>query len=104
VLGYCVGGAVTALKVKGASHEYHIMDGVKDSVLDIMLNFKKLRFIVDENVEQVQWIAQRFKGVGIYTGSDLKLPSGVKLLNEDTVLLEISDPSTEFVADLRLEK
>jgi DNA-directed RNA polymerase subunit alpha len=61
ILGYSFGGAITALKINGASHEYHIIDGVKESVIDIMLNFKKLRFKVDENIERIQWISQRFK-------------------------------------------
>ena len=104
ILGYSAGGAVTGMKIKGAAHEYHIIDGMKESVLDIMLNFKKLRFSIDENVEQIQWISQRIKGVGTYTGEVLKLPSGVEIMNPDTHLLEISDPSTEFIVDFRLEK
>jgi DNA-directed RNA polymerase subunit alpha len=92
------------MKVKGAPHEYHIIDGIKESVLDIMLNFKKLRFKIDENIEKSQWISQRFKGVGIYTAADLKLPSGVELINADTRLLEIADGSAEFIVDFRLEK
>jgi hypothetical protein len=40
-----------------------------------MLNFKKLRFKFDESVEGVQWIPQRFKGVGKYDCKSLNLPS-----------------------------
>lgn len=69
-----------------------------------MSRFKKLRFKLDENIEQEQWITQRFKGVGVYTGEDMKLPSGVTLLNDTVELLEISDPSAEFIVDIRLEK
>jgi DNA-directed RNA polymerase alpha subunit len=47
-----------------------------------MLNFKNLRFKFDESVENLQWIPQRFKGVGKYDSSSLKLPSGVELLND----------------------
>lgn len=104
ILGYSAGGSITALKIKGVAHEYHVMEGIKESVLDIMSNFKKLRFKLDENIEQVQWIQQRFKGKGIYTSADLKLPSWVILLNDDVTLMEISDPSTEFTAEIRLEK
>jgi DNA-directed RNA polymerase alpha subunit len=57
-LGYSTGGAITGLKINGASHEYH---GVKESVIDMMLNFKKLRFGTDENVEAMQRVSQRFK-------------------------------------------
>lgn len=104
VLGYNVGGAVTGVKIKGVSHEYHVIDGVKESVIDMMLHIKKLRFVVDESTESVQRVAQKFSKSGIYTSSDLKLPSGVKVLNEEEYLFEITDPSTEVVFDLRIEK
>jgi DNA-directed RNA polymerase subunit alpha len=61
ILGYSAGASVTAMKVKGVSHEYHTIDGIKESVLDIMLNIKKLRFTVDENMEKIQRVTQRFK-------------------------------------------
>lgn len=104
ILWYSAGWAITGLKINGASHEYHTMEWVKESVIDIMLNFKKLRFKTDENVEKSQWISQRFKWVGQYTAKDLKLPSGVDALNDDIYLFELSDPSVEFVIDYRLEK
>jgi DNA-directed RNA polymerase alpha subunit len=40
-----------------------VVDGVMENVIDIMLNFKKLRFKFDENGEMEQWISQRFSGV-----------------------------------------
>lgn len=104
ILGYSAGGAITWMKVKWAPHEYHIIDGIKESVLDIMLNFKTLRFNIDENIEKSQWISQRFKWIGTYTAADLKLPSGVTLVNADTHLLEIADGATEFIVEFRLEK
>ena len=36
------GAAITAVKIEGASHEYSTLPGIKDSVLDIMLNLKQL--------------------------------------------------------------
>lgn len=104
ILGYSAGASVTAMKVKGVSHEYHTIDGIKESVLDIMLNIKKLRFTVDENMEKIQRVTQRFKWIGRYTADSLKFGSGIELLNEDVYLCEISDPSVEFVFELRIEK
>ncbi len=95
---------MTGLTIKGVSHEYHIVDGVKESVIDIMLNFKKLRFIVDESVDMIQWVPQKFKGTGVYTSGQLKLPAGITLLSDDVFLFEITDPSTEIIADVRIEK
>jgi DNA-directed RNA polymerase subunit alpha len=77
---------------------------VKENVIDIMLNFKTLRFNVEEKSENIQRVSQRFKGVGSYTSSNIKLPGGIELLNEDVYLFEITDPSVELNIDIREEK
>ena len=104
ILAYNLWGAVTGLKIKGVPHEYDVITGVKENVISILLNFKKLRFKIDETAESLQRIAQRFKGIGRYTASDLKFPSGVQLLNGDEFLFEITDSSTEINLELRVEK
>jgi len=104
ILAYNLWGAVTGLKIKGVPHEYDVITGVKENVISILLNFKKLRFKIDENAESLQRIVQRFKGIGRYTASDLKFPSGVQLLNGDEFLFEITDSSTEINLELRVEK
>lgn len=86
------------------NHEYHVIDGVKESVIDMMLNFKTLRFKVDEKVDNIQRVSQRFSGIGIYTSSNIKLPAGISLLNEGVELFEITDPSLELNIDIRIEK
>lgn len=104
ILWYNVWGAITGLKIKGVQHEYHVIDGVKESVIDIMLNCKKLRFSVDEAADNIQWAPQKFSKSGVYTSADLKLPSGVSVLNNDAYLFEITDPSVELVFELRIER
>jgi DNA-directed RNA polymerase alpha subunit len=81
-----------------------VVDGVMENVIDIMLNFKKLRFKFDEHIDKEQWISQRFSGVGQYNSSNIKLPSGIELLSEDVHLFEITDPSVELNIDIRIEK
>jgi DNA-directed RNA polymerase subunit alpha len=92
------------LKIKGVPHEYYVIDGVKENVIDIMLNFKTLRFKLEERSENIQRVSQRFSGVGTYTSSNIKLPGGIDLLNEDVYLFEITDPSVELNIDIRIEK
>jgi len=104
ILGYNIGGAITALKIKWVSHEYHVVDWVLQNTIDIMLNFKKLRFKFDENVDNLQWISQRFSGVWVYTAKNIKLSTGIELLNPEEVLFEITDPSVELNIDIRIEK
>ena len=104
ILGYSVGWAITGLKIKWVPHEYYVIDGVKENVIDMMLNFKTLRFKVEESAENIQRVSQRFSGVGAYSSSNIKLPSGIELLNEDVYLFEITDPSVELNIDIRIEK
>ncbi len=104
ILGYSVWSAVTGLKIKGVSHEYHVVDGVFENVITIMLNFKTLRFKFDDSIDSIQWISQRFSGVGVYTAKDIKLPSGIELFNPEVRLFEITDPSVELNMDIRIEK
>lgn len=103
-MAYNLGGAVTGLKIKGVPHEYDVIAGVKENVITMLLNFKKLRFRLDESIESIQWVEQRFKGIGQYTAADLKFPSGVELLNPEEFLFEITDSSTEVNMEMRIEK
>jgi DNA-directed RNA polymerase subunit alpha len=48
ILGYSMWWAITGMKIKWVPHEYYVIDGVKENVIGIMLNFKTLRFKVDE--------------------------------------------------------
>ena len=104
ILAYNLGGAVTGLKIKGVPHEYDVITGVKENVINILLNFKKLRFKLEEGMESLQWVSQRVKGIGKYTAGDLKFPAGVELLNPEEFLFEITDNSTEMNMDIRVEK
>ena len=72
ILAYNLGGAVTGLKIKWVPHEYFVIDGVKENVVNILLNFKRLRFTFDEKMESIQWISQRFKGLGEYKAAEIQ--------------------------------
>ncbi len=85
-------------------HEYHVVDGVKQSMIEVMANFKKLRFKTQESTEKMQWLTHKCTGVGVVKANDLKLPAGVTLLTSDIDLLEIADPNVELVIEYRLEK
>ena len=104
ILAYNLGGAVTWIKIKWVPHEYYVIDGVKENVVNILLNFKKLRFTFDEKSEPIQWISQRFKWLWEYKATDLKLPSWITLLNPEESLFEITDAAVELNMELRVEK
>ena len=103
LLSYTPAISVTGLNIKWVSHEYSTIDGVKESVLQIMLNFKDLKFLGDLP-ERFIWKTKKFKWVGKYYVEDLDLPAWVEILTEKSYLFEITDPKTEVEISYRLEK
>ncbi len=104
ILSYNLWGAVTGLKIKGVPHEYHTIEGVKENVINIMLNFKNLRFKFEDGIEEIQWVSKKVRWLWQYTADSLELPAGVELLNKDAYLFEITDPSVELNIEFRVEK
>lgn len=95
------GGAIVAFRVEGASHEFTTLPGVKEDVVDIMLNLKNVRLRVhgDEPVE----LRLEKKGAGAVTAADIKTTADVEVVNPEQVIANIDDPKTNVVMDLVVE-
>src|SRR5688572_16462848 len=63
LLSSIAGAAVTAFKIEGATHEFTTVNGVKEDVVDIMLNLKSVRFRVFGNDAQTLRIVKKGKGI-----------------------------------------
>lgn len=96
------GTRVTWLKIKWISHEYSTLPGIKDSVVDIMLNLKELSLEKDEI--WVEWLKLHKNKSWAVTAWDIKLPSWVKILNDDLYITEIDKDGIDFDLEIRIEK
>ena len=95
------GAAITAVRIKGALHELTHLTGVKEDVLDIILNLKELRFKIYGDGRKTAAI----KAVGpkeIRAG-DLHLDSGMEILNPDRLIATL-EKNASFDADLYIKK
>lgn len=95
------GGAVVAFRIEGASHEFTTVPGVKEDVVDIMLNLKNVRL----NVHSDQPVELRLekKGAGPITAGDIKTTADVEVVNPDQIIATIDDPKKSVVMDLVVE-
>jgi len=95
------GAAVVAFRIEGASHEFTTVAGIKEDVVDIMLNLKNVRLTVhsDEPVE----LRLEKKGAGVITAGDIKTTADVEIINPDQVIATIDDPKKSVVMDLVVE-
>jgi DNA-directed RNA polymerase subunit alpha len=84
------------------SHEYSTLPGIKNSVVDIMLNLKGL--VIDASQSGVQWMKLTKNKAGKVTAADISLPSGVKILNPDLYITEIDQDKLELEIEIRVEK
>lgn len=95
------GGAIVAFRIEGATHEFTTVPGVKEDVVDIMLNLKNVRLNVhtDEPVE----LRLEKKGAGTVTAADIKASADVEVVNPDQIIATIDDPKKSVVMDLVVE-
>jgi DNA-directed RNA polymerase subunit alpha len=102
ILSSLPGAAITQVKIDGVEHEFSALDGVKEDVIMILLNLRRIRLALhgDEPVT----ITLKKNGVGIVTAGDITAPSQVEILNPEQPICEITNKSTKLEMELRIEK
>ena len=92
------GAAITAFSIEGVTHEFTSVPGIREDVVDIMLNLKNIRFKMhtDAPVEmdlEIKGDKQAEKdGDRRVTAGDIKLPSEVEIANPNQIICHIDDP------------
>lgn len=95
------GAAVTAVKIPGALHEFSTIKGIKEDVVDIILNIKKLRFKLYSNGKKVAAI--KVKGPKSVTGEHIQDDASFEVLNPEQVIATLDKDST-FEAEMYIKK
>jgi len=95
------GAAIVAFRIEGASHEFTTVAGIKEDVVDIMLNLKNVRVKSDSD-EPVEVRIEK-KGAGTITAADIKTTADVEVINPEQVIATIDDPKKSVVFDLVIE-
>ncbi len=96
------GGAVTAMKIKGVQHEFSAVSGVKEDVLDVMLNLKKLRMRVHADEPVVLKLSK--SGSGEVTAADITANADVEILNPELVIATMTDAKAQLDMEITVSK
>jgi len=102
ILASLPGAAVTRVKIKGAEHEFSVIDGVKEDVINILLSLKKLRIRL--NCEEPQTLTLRAKGVMNATAKDIETPGQVEILNPELLIASLTEKSSDLDIEITVEK
>jgi DNA-directed RNA polymerase subunit alpha len=95
------GAAITAVKISGALHEFSTINGIKEDVINIILNMKGLRFKF--HAEEAKVATFNVKGPGKVTGADLKCDSSVEVLNPELAIATL-DKGAIFDGEVYIRK
>lgn len=96
------GAAVTAIKIKGVTHEFQSIEHVKEDVLEIILNVKALRLKLHS--DQPVKLSLKVEGAKAVTGADIDPNAEVEIVNTDQVICTTTDASSKFEMELTVEK
>ncbi|MEK7571126.1 MAG: DNA-directed RNA polymerase subunit alpha [Patescibacteria group bacterium] len=101
--GSIPGSAVTSVKIAGVKHKFSTLQGLKENIIDLLLNIKELNFKLADGKESVI-VKVSVKGTKEITAADLQLPDGVEILNKDHYIGSLSGEKSKFEMELVVEK
>jgi len=89
LLSSMAGYAPTEVQITGVVHEYATIPGVREDVVDLLLNLKGIVFKL--NTRDEVSLVLRKQGVGPVTAADIELPHDVEIINPDHVLGHLTE-------------
>jgi DNA-directed RNA polymerase subunit alpha len=88
ILSSLPGATVTSVKIEGVPHEFATIEGVRESVMEVLLNLKRVHFTL--HTDEPQTISLSIKGPKQVTAGDFSLPSQVTIANPDQHIADVS--------------
>ncbi len=102
LLSSLAGAAVTAVKIEGASHEFTTLKGVREDMIEVILNLKQLRLRF--NGDEPAHLSLVKTGTGPVTAKDIKVPSNVEVVNPELVIANLDGAKAKIEMEIRVEQ
>lgn len=102
IISSLTGAAITSVKIDGIKHEFSIKEGIKEDIITILLNLKKIRIQTD--TKEPQTITLKVKGTKEITAADIKAPTQVEIMNPEQHIATITDKNAELSMEMTVEK
>jgi DNA-directed RNA polymerase subunit alpha len=96
------GAAVTEIKIKNVPHEFSTLPGLKEDIVELALNFKKLRFRM--HIDEPQVLALKVKGEMTVTAADIEANSNVEIVNPEEILGMLTAKDAELDIEVKVER
>ncbi len=101
ILSSLPGAAITEVKIDGISHEFSTMEGVKEDVITILLNLKRIRIAM--HATEPLKISLKKNGIHMVTAKDIIVPSQIEILNPDQPIAELTSKNASLDIEMTVE-
>lgn len=101
ILSSLPGASITSIKIDGVSHEFQTVDGIKEDMIVLILNLKKIRFKILSGEEQT--VTLSVKGPKEVYASDIKSSGQVEVLNPELYIATLTG-KIDLNIELKIEK
>ncbi|WP_220683139.1 DNA-directed RNA polymerase subunit alpha [Candidatus Portiera aleyrodidarum] len=88
MLSSLTGCAVIEAEIKGVQHEYSVIEGIKEDVIEIILNIKEIAIKIHGR-DEVELLLNK-SGPGIVKAGDIKARHDVEIINPDQVIAHLN--------------
>ena len=96
------GAAVTSIRITDVQHEFSEIQGVREDVIRLMLQIKKLRMILHD-VDTAR-IHLDVRGTGVVTAADIITPPEVEIVNPELYLFTVDDREIPLEIEMHVER
>jgi DNA-directed RNA polymerase subunit alpha len=97
------GAAVTSVKISGAKHKFSTIPGLKENLVDFLVNIKGLNLRLLDSKDS-STVKLSVKGPKEITAKDLELPEDVEVVNKDHYLGSLGDKKAKLEVEFTVEK
>jgi DNA-directed RNA polymerase subunit alpha len=101
ILSSLPGAAITQVKIDGVEHEFSTLDGVKEDVITLLLNLRRVRLMM--HGDEPMTISLKKTGPGPVTAADIECPTQVEILSPDQHICELTNKSTKLNIEMTVE-
>lgn len=96
------GAAVTSIRISDVLHEFTDIPGVREDVIQVMLQIRQLRMYLHEG--DSAHLHLEVRGEGQVTAADIQAPAEVEIVNPELPLFTVDDPKTKLEIDMVVER
>lgn len=97
------GSAITSVRISGVKHKFSTLKGLKENIVDLLLNLKEVTFSLNESKPSAI-VKLSVKGAGQITANDLKLSDGIEVVNKDQYIGSLSGDNAKLDIEMTVER